>query len=286
MVYMGIPRFWLSVALLIGSYPILALPSVMRMMFFLPAYFCNWLLASNIASPIFVPESPGFSWRIYWGEIPWIKWRIPLLSEEWAMLKNGFPAKRMSPKCRCGFSETNDWRMFFAWEIRFGIISSASIDREISSIIMTCCDSVVVFVCVEWRDGHDMIMPKRAIIKNRMPHRRVYSRGRLSAELRSALGSDLPIYLGASHIHRAYMSGMLMSSHGLLRCIMRSNDDREALVYVALGIKGNIGCGIEGVFEFFPQLYYLRIFAIFFYIRCSMGRSIFWSVSRKYKFLQ
>jgi len=118
----------------------------MRIIFFLPVILSSSIFASKRASPIFVPESHGFSCRIYSGVILFTKASIQALSVDGATTRKAFPEKIMRESLSSFRSAIKDLIVFFATAIRFGEISSASIEREISNTIIIVFFSGIFFV--------------------------------------------------------------------------------------------------------------------------------------------
>ena len=144
-------EFLLSIAASNGSIPRLALPSVMSMIDFSHLLIHEKLkLARSIASPIFVPESHGRSCLIRYGDIFFTMFLIPEISLEKGIDTNGCPAKIINPILSLVRFEIKSVITDFAVSILFGDISSASIESDISNIIIILLDTAlsVVFVYV------------------------------------------------------------------------------------------------------------------------------------------
>ena len=125
------------------------------------------IFASKRASPIFVPESHGFSCRIYSGVILFTKASIQALSVDGATTRKAFPEKIMRESLSFFRSAIKDLIVFFATAIRFGEISSASIDREISNTIMIVFFSGIFLVIFIENVPFPKIIHNIIIAKNR-----------------------------------------------------------------------------------------------------------------------
>jgi hypothetical protein len=89
------------------------------------------IFAKRIASPMAVPESHGRDWMMLLGEIFQSTDLIPTKSSEKGMERNGFPANMISHMLF--FSPDRSVSIaFLALSIRFGRISSASMDLDTS----------------------------------------------------------------------------------------------------------------------------------------------------------
>lgn len=121
-------------------------------MLFLGLSFSS-VLAARSASPMFVPESHGRCCLIVSVLIFCMIFMSPFLSWESGERMNAFPAKTTSPK-RLPFScSSNEIRTFFAHSRRLGLISSASMDFEISSTRVMLFSEYMGYFRVSWYCG-------------------------------------------------------------------------------------------------------------------------------------
>lgn len=91
-----------------------------------------------------VQESHGSSCRIYDGVMFSMIFAMPCVSWLKGIEKKGFPAKTISQKLSSVRSLANERIVDFAASMRLGSISSASIEREISSKISILCFSLSI----------------------------------------------------------------------------------------------------------------------------------------------
>ena len=141
MVYIGIACCLVSSAAIRGSIPTLARPSVMSTIELLSVAHESVEFARSIASPMAVPESQGSSWRMYDVSICESVELIPRVSDEKGIDTNAFPANTISQKLSSLRSERNVSIVCLAASIRLGLISSASIERDMSRTMRMFCFS-------------------------------------------------------------------------------------------------------------------------------------------------
>lgn len=123
-------------------------------------------VARRIASPIAVPESHGRLWSILSGLTHRMMDVIHSLSLVNGIIKKGFPANTISPMEDVVFSHTNSRRVFLAWMMRDGEISSASMDLDISRTMSILCSSCIDTLSSLSIYAHDMSSMKNHTIKN------------------------------------------------------------------------------------------------------------------------
>ena len=95
-----------------------------------------------------VPERPGRACLIYSGVICETTEAMPRVSVEKCIDTNGFPANTMRENISSVLSVRNVSIVLFAASIRLGVISSASIDLDISRMIRMLCFSFSRTVCI------------------------------------------------------------------------------------------------------------------------------------------
>ena len=166
-----------SFATRIGDTPIFALPSVIRMITLsrsrLEYHEPKFSPATSRASPIDVPASHGIVWSIVPTDTPSRRRLTIDISNESGETVKGFPAKITSPIRSDLFFSRNHTIVSFATVRRFGVISSASIERDISR---TSCISIPFFTCSDRTSGATG-PPRSRILAQRILHFRIVRRG-------------------------------------------------------------------------------------------------------------
>ncbi len=144
-VYTIVPCSQRYFADVIGFIPRFARPSVMRIIILSPCEFLWSISAFRRASPMFVPERPGSCCFMVSVDIFFTTFMIQFLSYVSGERMNGFPAKMMSPNWFVLSCSRDDISTSLAFSRRFGAISSASIDFEISSTNVILLSDIIGF---------------------------------------------------------------------------------------------------------------------------------------------